>query len=188
MEGYARALETLAEGNYEQATRELHQLCDRRPNVVLLEAAMAAALLFSGRNESARDILLKIEQSGDPLTGATLWNLACAQIRLGDWNGALRALKMCSETEYRSKPELWEALKALGADQILANQYHQVVRPVIPILPSLTHNLPQAVAECRIEVLRRILRPKKYLSRHIQNFCDSAKRARKSFGCAFCGP
>ncbi len=102
MERYTRALEILAEGNYEGAAHELNELRQKYPSVPLLEASTAAALLFAGRNETARDILLQLEQSGVQHTGATLWNLACAQIRLGDWSGAFRALGACAETEYRT--------------------------------------------------------------------------------------
>lgn len=162
MERYTRALEILAEGNYEQAAHELNQLRDKYPNVSLLGASAAAALLFAGRNETARDILLQLEQLGAQLTGATLWNLACAQIRLGDWSGALRALRACAETEYRSKPQIWDALRALGADLAPMGQPSAATKSLMPVpaLP-LAHNLPKAVNECRIEVLRRIIRPKK---------------------------
>ncbi len=161
MERYTRALEILAEGNNEQAARELHQLRDDRPNVPLLDAAAAAALLFAGRNETARDILLQLEQSSTQPTGAELWNLACAQIRLGNWNDALQALSACAETEYRTKPQLREALKVLGADWVKTSQPSQIVKSVTPIPPSLIHNLPKSVNECRPEILRRIIRPKK---------------------------
>ncbi len=161
IEKYTHSLEILSEGNYEQATIELTQLKNSYPNVTLLSLALAAALLSAEKNDDAYNIFSQLEQSGAQLSGAALWNYACTQVRLGMWDGALKSFLACSETEYRTKPQLWQALKALGSDLTLTTRNSKDTKAGVVISASLTSSFPESVNDCRLEVLRRIFRPKK---------------------------
>src|SRR5205823_3753453 len=84
MEEFAIAIEDLAEGRHRQAVHQLSQLRQRHPSSLSIDAAIAACEIFAGRIQEARDLLLRVEESGSRISGSSLWNLAYTQIFLGD--------------------------------------------------------------------------------------------------------
>jgi tetratricopeptide (TPR) repeat protein len=131
---------------------------------------------FAGRNVQARNAFLALEDSGAELSGNAGWNLACAEIRLGNREGALRALQGCMRTEYRTKTELRQAITLLsqsGGSQPLPLPEIQTAAPTGP---ALLAGLPASPTECRIELLRRILIPKKVPNRYRPDMTVSLSR------------
>jgi tetratricopeptide (TPR) repeat protein len=157
IEGFARAIEAIAESDQDQARDELIRLRDKHPGAALLDMAVASCELYAGDYLKAHEILTRVEESGVKLPGSALWNLACAQVRMGDFDSALRSLKACAETEFRTKRELWTAIQLLGGGT-------RTGPPPSPA-PGGTHKLleqlPISVEECRLELLRRLVVPGK---------------------------
>lgn len=183
MERYSRAVEAMAEGEFDFALRELNSLRQAHPNVELLQAATASALLFLGNAKDAGGILTQLWQSGYPLNGAALWNLACAQIHLSDFSGALKTLKECAKTEYRSKPQLWKSISILSQtaeedegvfDDAIASEKDPIQAH------SLIYNLPSLPDDARTEVLRRILKPRKLAKYFRPDLSRLSQRDRQS--------
>jgi hypothetical protein len=158
MEVFTSAIEEIAEGSYQQAKERLIELHGRHPSVQHVRFAVGACELFTGNNQNAKDILLPAIESGAKIQGSALWNLACAQIRLGDLAGARDALLKCSETEYKTKGQLWVALGVLTPAPSHAGD-RPISRPV-PIVVGTPPGLPP-LAERRRVRLQQLVKPRK---------------------------
>lgn len=163
IEKYSRALEAFAENDYELTLRGLIEIRENNVYVWPLETAIGAVMLFANKYEEAKAVLLQVQSKGIQMPGSALWNLACAEARIGSYAGTLRALSECAKTEYRTKPQLWTALNALGKRSDEApdsTSTNLISAPSIGAQP-LHRNLPESIHEARMEILNRILRPKK---------------------------
>jgi tetratricopeptide (TPR) repeat protein len=157
IEQFAKSVESIAESGQEQAIADLIHLRDRHPGAGLLDMAVASCELFAGHYDRAFEILTRLEESGVKLPGSALWNLACSQARLGDFDGVLRSLRTCAETEFRTKSELWMAIKILGGGERTSPPPSLVT----PSRPKLLDQLPESIEERRLELLRRLIIPGK---------------------------
>ncbi len=162
IEDFAEAIEDMAEGRNVQAHSVLLQIQNKHPQLHYLNLALAACELFADRTEVARDILLRTEESGYRMPGSAWWNLACSYIRLGDGDGALRALNACSETEYRTKGQLWIALSVLTSHNRRGVLQRGVTsrRPAPPDRPARATGAPSTLVETRIDALHKLLKPR----------------------------
>lgn len=158
MEVFTSAIEEIAEGRFQQAKDHLAELRERLPHVQHLRFAVGACELFTGNNEKAKDILLPAIESGARILGSALWNLACAQIRLGDFSGARDALLKCSETEYKTKGQLWVALGVLTPG---AKGATEEGTPRVIVAIAGTSSGPQSLAQRRRAQLERLIKPRK---------------------------
>jgi tetratricopeptide (TPR) repeat protein len=176
------AVEALAEGETAGPLRQIELLRQRHPDLPPLDAALASCLLFAGRDLEARELLLQALQTGGAArrSGTALWNLACAQIRTGDWAGAVATLRECATTEYRTSVALRAALEELVGDAAprrTAEATMAAPPPVVgapprgagtpsaperpPAAPGLLDGLPGEPEHARRELLARLLRPKR---------------------------
>jgi tetratricopeptide (TPR) repeat protein len=158
MEVFTSAIEEIAEGRFQQAKDRLTELRERLPHVQHLHFAVGACELFIGNNEKAKNILLPAIESGARVLGSALWNLACAQIRLGDFSGARDALLKCSETEYKTKGQLWVALGVLTLGAKAATE--EGTSKVVAAIPGASSG-PQPLAERRRMQMERLIKPRK---------------------------
>jgi tetratricopeptide (TPR) repeat protein len=158
IETFASASEDMAEGRHEQARISLNDLCQKHPQSRYLEVALAACELFAGNNERAREILIRAVDSGERMPGSALWNLACAQIRLGDATGAIRALSECEKTEYRSKSQLYLAVGLL-TNREGPKQYAQ--RSVVPQVGQPIQKIVRSPGSARDDVLHSLIKPRR---------------------------
>ena len=158
MEIFTTAIEEIAEGRFQYAKEHLIELDGRHPNVQHLRFAVGACELFTGNNERARAILLPAIESGARILGSALWNLACAEIRLGDLFGARLALLKCSETEYKTKSQLWAALGVL-TPATSGEPEERIAKPEPVVARSSSE--PQPLAQRRRAYLEKLIRPKK---------------------------
>lgn len=162
IEQFTRAIENLSEGDTDNVLQDINELRRNHPNVEPLEATAAAVKLFMNDHESAREIFQNMEQAGLSLSGASLWNLACAQIFLRDYSGAQQTLDKCFKTEYKTKPQLRKAIQILSQKAPADNQTKSSPSSLEKSTPaSLTWNLPNNIQEARVEVLTRVLRPRR---------------------------
>jgi hypothetical protein len=171
--------EALAEGDTQRPLEQIEALRQRHADLPALDLAAAACLLFAGRNGEARDLLVRAGV-GPRRSGTTLWNLACAQIRTGDWSGAAATLRECATTEYRTSVALRAALEELapGSEGRAPATGPAPAESVAPARPpeaapapgaasekavprGLSEGLPSDPEAARRELLARLLRPKK---------------------------
>lgn len=165
IELYSLGLEVMAEGDIDAAQDVFLQLREKHPRVAILNSAVAACYLFNDQNQRTVETLEASVQAGHDLSGLALWNLACAKIRMRDLDGARAALVNCAKTEYKTSSRLWNALELLQADASVSRTTVTKVistRPV-PIKPSqsLVDGLPETLLEIRIEILTRLIRPRR---------------------------
>lgn len=161
-EKFSRAIANIAEGELEIALEEIKIIREVRPNIPSIEAAVGSVYLLLGKLDLAMSIFWGIERSGAQMKGATLWNMACAQIRLEDFKGALQTLNKCAITEYKTKPQLWSAVHILNTNSPISIATHTKEKGIAQEAQAhpLTVNLPSDVYQRRIEVLDRILKPR----------------------------
>ncbi len=134
------ALEQIAEGEYEDAVDTLRGLYDSNPDANL-EAALAIGLLFADQTDEARERLARAMEAVRP-TGNMLWNMACAEIRLGHLDEANQLLRACSTTEYRSSATLQQSLAILGGSPTAASPAASAPAPAAPRAPTSTGPSP----------------------------------------------
>ena len=158
MEVFTSAIEEIAEGRFAEAKQHLIELEKRLPHVQHLSFAIGACELFTGNIEKARDLLVPAIGSDARILASALWNLACAQIRLGDFSGARDALLKCADTEYRTKGQLWLALGVLTP-----GSKRTAEEGVTKEIPSTVGGFsgPQSIAQRRRAQLERLLKPRK---------------------------
>jgi hypothetical protein len=163
------ALEALGEGDYERVFADIHALALTHPNVPLLQAAVGSSLLFIDRNAEALDKLYCASSELGAPNGSVLWNLACAQVRTGDYSGALVSLKGCAQTEYRTSGRLWKAIELL--DIPVAHEAKPIGTAEKPASgsgsqhgsrESFAADLTGSVVEIRDTLLMRLLQPQRF--------------------------
>src|ERR1019366_7329528 len=177
METFTSAIEQIAEARFHQAKTQLTELHERHPNVQPVHFAIAACELSIGNNKKAKDILLPAIGLGARVPGSALWNLACAQIRLGDFSGARDALLRCSETEYRTKGQLWVALGVLtpAAAELTDTAVSKAASPAAETLVGL-----RPIADRRRNRLLQLIKPRKVLSAYKPDIAKLTIRDRQT--------
>jgi len=158
MEEFSTAIEATADAHYEAALNILSSLELSHPEQIHIKYAIAACRLIAGQAAEARNVLLKLEAETEKLTGGAYWNLACAELRLNNASGALRALRLCSATEYYTNSTVWKIINELSGSQ----------RPTIPRESERSkmgatdgEAKPRSLADIRVQALRDLIRPKK---------------------------
>jgi predicted Zn-dependent protease len=116
IESFSAAVEAIAEGKSHQALQRLRMLQQKYSGQNHLDMALAAAELFNGNASATRSILQRLSLAGVHLTGSAYWNLARAELMLGNQPAALEALESCSKTEYLTNSTVWQAISELSGE------------------------------------------------------------------------